>query len=79
MSKIAVAAMIVAIASFYATPSYADCMADAKKAHDMAMKVTDAKKKDTALKHAMAAETHAKAKKEKECMEEVTKANAAIK
>jgi hypothetical protein len=54
-------------------------MADAKKAHDMAMKVGDAKKKEAALKHATAAETHAKAKKDKECMEEVTKANAAMK
>jgi hypothetical protein len=79
MSKILAAAIVLAIAGFYATPSYADCAADAKKAHDAAMKVTDAKKKEMAMKHATAAETHAKAKKDKECMEEVTKANAAMK
>ncbi len=79
MSKMFVAAIVVAIAGFYAAPSYADCAKDAADVKAMAAKATDAKKKDMAMKHVMAAEGHVKAKMEKDCMAEVTKAKDSLK
>ena len=79
MSKIVVAAMALAIVGFYAAPSYADCAKDTADVKAMAMKATDAKKKDTAMKHVMAAEGHMKAKVEKDCMAEMMKAKDALK
>ena len=79
MSKIVVAAIVLAIAGFYAAPSYADCAKDAADVKAMAMKETDAKKKDMAMKHVMAAEEKNKAKMEKDCMAEVMKAKDSLK
>ena len=79
MSKIVVAAIALAIAGFYASPSYADCAKDAADVKAMAAKATDAKKKDIAMKHVMSAEGHIKAKAEDKCMSEVKLAKDALK
>jgi hypothetical protein len=79
MSKFVVAAMAMAVAGFFATPSFADCAKDTADVKAMAVKATDAKKKDMAMKHVMAAEGHVKAKAEDKCMSEVKMAKDALK
>ena len=78
MSKLFVAAAF-AVATMFALPAYADCGKDLTAAKEHAGKATDAKKKETAMKHVAMAEGHMKAKAEKECMDEAKKAEAALK
>lgn len=79
MSKILAAAIVLAIAGFYASPSFADCAKDVADVKAAAAKATDAKKKDMAMKHVMAAEGHQKAKAEDKCMTEVKMAKDSLK
>jgi hypothetical protein len=78
MSKLFVAAAF-AVATMFALPAYADCSKDLTAAKEAAGKATDAKKKETAMKHVAMAEGHMKAKADKDCMAEVDKAKAALK
>jgi hypothetical protein len=79
MHKTTLSAAAFAIATLLAAPAYADCAKDAMMTKEMAMKVTDAKKKEMALQHVTMAEDKAKGKMENECMAEVMKAKDAMK
>ncbi|MBI3706876.1 MAG: hypothetical protein HY246_04230 [Proteobacteria bacterium] len=79
MYKSTIAAAAFAIAGLLAAPAYADCAKDAMMTKEMAMKVTDAKKKEMALEHVKMAEDKAKGKMENDCMAEVMKAKEAMK
>jgi hypothetical protein len=60
-------------------PAYADCSKDAMMVKESAMKSTDMKKKEMAMKHVAMAEEKAKGKMENDCMAEVMKAKEALK
>jgi hypothetical protein len=63
MMKTVLLATSVSALLLAAAPAFADCAADMKTTQDMAMKVTDAAKKDAAMKE-MAMATDAMTKKD---------------
>jgi hypothetical protein len=63
----------------FGAPAFADCSKDAMMVKESAMKTTDMKKKEMAMKHVAMAEEKAKGKMEKDCMAEVMKAKEALK
>lgn len=79
MTKTILLATCVSALLFAAAPAFADCAADMKTAQDMAMKATDAAKKDAAMKEMTMATDSMGKKDEAGCQMHVDGAMKALK